>query len=97
MPDTVASALHDMGLISDGYADTMWAAVQGESNSACKIAREERSQARLAVEAEKLARVTALKEVQAFAAFLRKQSRANAARILIYLAWRHGSAERSAL
>ena len=89
MPDTVANELHDMGLISDGDASTMWGAVQAESNTARTIAREERSQGRLAVRAEKFTEIETLSEVQAFDQFLRRQRKQEVMWILTYLACRH--------
>jgi hypothetical protein len=90
MPDTAASALHDMGLISDGHTSTMWSEVQRESHTARTIAEQKRAQAQLAVAAVKLAQIETLSEVQVFDQFLRKQSRQEVAWILTHLAWRHG-------
>jgi len=85
MPDVAASALHDKGLIKDGYASTMFDAVERESRTARTIAREQRDQARLAVAAEKFAKIATLSEVQVFDEFLQRQGKEEVRLILAYL------------
>lgn len=52
MPDEAAAMLADAGLIKEGYADEMWAALDKESQFASRHAKAVRGQERLAKEAE---------------------------------------------
>jgi len=67
MPDQIAQAMHDAGLLLDGHADTLWAALAHRIEASRKDKARAREAAQGYKEASKAARVDAKLEAEAWA------------------------------